>query len=90
MRNPDVTYITLKDRAEYLLNVHLRVVNIYYKEAWTNPDPEIRKYNQKRLRETRDVLDGMIQMFEASFRDYKVVIETDEYHDRLVYGIEAR
>lgn len=89
-REPDATYTTLKDRAVYLLDVHLRVVNCYYKEAYTNPDPDFRKYNQKRMREARDVFDGMVQMFEATFRDYKVVVEVDEYRDRLVYGIETR
>lgn len=92
MRNPDRTYTTLYDRAVYILNERIDYINYWFKAAQKARDPHLRERNFKKVCQEVSIFEGMVEMFEATFRDYKIGFEIIEgTHGELYnYWIEAR
>lgn len=89
MRNPDNTYITLKDRATYLLENQIRIVNGYRNKGKASEDAEFRKYCFDNMHRSLARFEAMCEMFDCTFRDYTTNIElTDK--DEYVFWIEGR
>lgn len=93
MRNPDRTYTTLYDRSVYIMNERIDYINYWFKGAQNARDPHLRRRNYEKVRSELDIFQGMMELFEATFRDYKIrleVIEASDGRELYNYWIEAR
>lgn len=92
MRNPDRTYITLYDRAVYMLTNQIDSVNYHRKHSRTAIDPRMQQSHINQMFRQLDIFTGMTELFEATFRDYKIGVELMETPtgDIYNYWIEAR
>ena len=92
MRNPDRTYTTLYDRSVYTLSDRIDYINYWFKAAQKARDPHLRNRNFDKVHKEIAIFEGMVEMFEATFRDYKIGLEVIETADGELYNywIEAR
>ena len=88
MRNPDSTYINLLDRAEYMIENQVRVVNGYFHKMQSTTDPDFRTYCMKNFERAMQQLSGYLEMFDGVFRDYVCKIEF--FNDEYTFCIEGR
>ena len=63
MRNPDNTYITLLDRAEYMLRDQIRIMNYNYYHMEITTEPTIRKRYEEELIYYKKQMEGMLDLF---------------------------
>ena len=89
MRNPDRTYTTLRDRAEYLLADQIKSMNYHRKHSKTAIDTHLRQTHINQMSRQVVIFSGMAELFEATFRDYAVHVEINE-SDEYYFWIEAR